>query len=781
MGEHMHKIAAIHILVILAILILLTGEHFSSVATKPIGITKLTSSTDMLTLSRPVQAYAKLPLGFEANTGQADRRVKFLVKGSGYKLFLTGDEAVLAFTLLSPDSDEIAESGGFKPARGKLLGPQNYGILSRTRRQQSRPSAALRMKLLGAEPGAIVSGLNELPGKSNYFIGKDPKKWRTGVSNFSKVKYRGVYPGVDLIYYGNQGQLEYDFMVAPGADPNQIALEFLTEGLPLPSFGTSEREDRTKQIKGGQRLKIAGNGDLVLASVGSEIRFHKPVGYQLTSARLRETSNNGQRTPVQIQYVLVGDNQVRFQVDAYDRNLPLIIDPVLLYSTYLGGSNNDYGNAIAVDRNGNVYVTGNTYSTDFPTHAPLQATTHGGWDAFVTKLNPSGTALVYSTYLGGRGTDFSEGIAADASGNAYVVGYTTSTNFPTAHPIQPTNHGAGDAFVAKLNTSGSTLVYSTYLGGAAKDYGRSIAVDGRGNAYVTGYTASVNFPTANPLQPTNHGGPSWCPCDGFVSKLNATGSALIYSTYLGGSSDDGPHGIDVDGFGNAYVTGETYSTDFPTVNPIQPALRGNQDVFVFKLNASGSALVYSTYLGGKQADFGYDIDVDGSASAYVTGFTSSTDFPTANPLQPKNKGGQDAFLAKLNAAGSALVYSTYLGGTNDDEGVGIRVDGSGDAYVTGYTLSTNFPTANPLQATNHGSVDAFVAELNAHGSALKYSTYFGGSSNDYGRRIAVDGSGNVYLTGRTLSSDFPTANPLQTTNHGLYDGFVVKIAPTSGP
>lgn len=366
-------------------------------------------------------------------------------------------------------------------------------------------------------------------------------------------------------------------------------------------------------------------------------------------------------------------------------------------------------------------------------------------------------------------------------GDAYVVGYTTSTNFPTANAIQPTNHGAGDAFVAKLNATGSTLVYSTYLGGTARDYGRSIAVDGADNAYVTGYTASVNFPTANPLQPTNHGGPSWCPCDGFVAKLSASGSALIYSTYLGGSSDDGPHGIAVDGFGNAYVTGETYSTDFPTVNAIQSTLHGDQDVFVFELNASGSALVYSTYLGGKQADFGYDIAVDGSGDAYVTGYTASGDFPTANPLQLKKKGGQDAFVAKLGAAGSGLVYSTYIGGTNDDEGIGIRVDGSGNAYVTGYTLSTDFPTADPLQATNSGGADAFLAGLSADGSTLTYSTYFGGSNNDYGRRIAVDGSGNVYLTGWTLSSDFPTANPLQATNHGLYDGFVIKIAPTSGP
>ncbi len=776
MRERKYRIAAIHIMAILAMMTLLAGGRFGSVAAKPIQGIMLTPSADRLPLSRLAQAYAELPLSFEANVGQADRRVKFLTKGSGYKLFLTGDEAAS----LSPNSDGIVDSRESKPTT-HVHGPQNYEVPSRTRHQESSASAALRMKLVGAQPAVTVSGLGELPGKSNYFIGSDPKKWRTSVSNFSQVKYQEVYPGVDLIYYGNQGQLEYDFVVAPGADPNQITLEFLMESLPLPSLRTSEGEDRRQTVRGGRQLKIDGNGDLVVAAVGSEMRFHRPVSYQATSAGFRETGENGQRTPVQTHYVLLGDNRARFEVDAYDRSLPLIIDPVLSYSTYLGGSNNDYGNAIAVDGHGNVYVTGDTYSTDFPTVSPLQASPHGGRDAFVAKLNPSGTALVYSTYLGGGGTDRSEGIAVDGSGNAYVIGITTSTNFPTANPLQPTNHGAGDAFVAKLNASGSALVYSTYLGGTAIDYGRSIAVDGAGNAYVTGYTASVNFPTAKPLQPTNHGGPSWCPCDGFVAKLNAKGSALIYSTYLGGSSDDGAHGVAVDGFGNAFVTGETYSADFPTVNPIQPALHGDQDVFVFKLNASGSALVYSTYLGGKQADFGYDIAVNGSGNAYVTGFTGSADFPTANPLQPKKKGGQDAFVAKLNAAGSALVYSTYLGGTKEDEGVGIRVDPSGNAYVTGYTLSTDFPTANALQVTNHGGADAFVAELNADGSALTYSTYFGGSSNDYGRRIAVDSSGNVYWTGRTLSSDFPTANPLQPTNHGLYDAFVVKSAPTSGP
>ncbi len=333
----------------------------------------------------------------------------------------------------------------------------------------------------------------------------------------------------------------------------------------------------------------------------------------------------------------------------------------------------------------------------------------------------------------------------------------------------------GDVFVAKLNASGSALVYSTYLGGSSGEYGSDIALDVSGNAYVTGRTYSTDFPTAHALQPTNH-----CGTDAFVVKLNASGTALVYSTYLGGSSDDGGNGIAVDVYGNAYITGEIGSTDFPTANPLQPTYHGgNYEAFVAKLNASGTALVYSTYLGGSAYDCGNGIAVDVYGNAYVTGLTASTDFPTANPLQPTYHGGQyDAFVAKLNDSGTALVYSTYLGGSSDDHGQDIAVDVSGNAFVTGSTGSTDFPTANPLQPTNHGSGgggDAFVAKLNASGTAFVYSTYLGGSFDDHGEDIAVDVSGNVYVTGTTTSIDFPTANPLQPTNHGNSDAFVAKI------
>jgi uncharacterized repeat protein (TIGR01451 family) len=382
---------------------------------------------------------------------------------------------------------------------------------------------------------------------------------------------------------------------------------------------------------------------------------------------------------------------------------------------------------------------------------------------------------VYSTYLGGSSTDLGLGIAVDRSGNAYVTGQTFSTNFPTVNALQPSFGGApSDAFAAKINASGSALVYSTYLGGGNFDSGQGIAVDRSGNAYVTGYTTSTNFPTAHALQPSSGGG-----SDAFAAKINASGSALVYSTYLGGSSNDIADGIAVDSAGNAYVTGNTLSTNFPTVNALQPSSGGGFDAFAAKINASGSALIYSTYLGGSSDDFGFGIAVDRSGNAYVTGRTGSTNFPTVNALQPSSGGGNDAFAAKISVTGSALVYSTYLGGSGDENGngfAGIAVDSSGNAYVTGGTTSTNFPTVNALEPSfGGGPSDAFAAKINAGGSALVYSTYLGGTSDDYGYGIAVDSSGNAYVTGQTASTNFPTAHALQPSSGGGFDAFLAKI------
>jgi hypothetical protein len=704
----------------------------------PVAITKPARITgnDPEVQSRLAASYGKLPLSFELNAGQTDASVRFLSRGPGYALFLTGNDAVLSLEKRSHPQTKT-------PQRPKAISPP----------------AAFRMSLAGANPNATVTGLDELPGKSNYFIGNDPAKWRTNVPTYAKVKYQNVYRGIDLVYYGNPQQLEYDFLVAPGADPKTISLD-------VAAIRASS--------DGGRRtpLWIDANGDLVIPAGEDEVRLHKPVVYQAAEGAARHFVDG--------HYVLRGDNRVSFGVASYDPGKTLVIDPVLVYSTYLGGSGFDDGQGIAVDSAGSAYITGDTESTNFPTASPLQAVFGGVQDVFVAKLNPAGTALVYSTYLGGSSENSGYGIAVDFSGNAYIAGVTSSTDFPTASPLQAVSGGAGsfDVFAAKLNPGGSALVYSTYLGGSNDDWGQGIAVDSSGNAYVTGYTYSPNFPTASPLQAV-FGGVG----DAFVAKLNPAGSALVYSTYLGGSNVDEGYGIAVDSSGNAYITGETESINFPTASPLQAVFGGVQDAFVAKLNPAGSALVYSTYLGGGGYDAGYGIAVDSAGNAYVVGYTTSTNFPTASPLQPVNGGGADAFVAKLNPSGSALVYSTYLGGSGGEFGLGIAVDSSGNAYVTGYTAATNFPTANPLQAFSGGGfTDAFVSKLNPGGSALVYSTYLGGSDSDYGQGIAVDSAGNAYVAGYTESPNFPTANPLQAFPGGDFnDAFVSKIGAGVSP
>lgn len=617
--------------------------------------------------------------------------------------------------------------------------------------------------------------MDELPGKVNYFLGNDPTKWRTNIPTYAKVKYEGVYPGVDLVYFGNGRELEYDFVVTPGISPKVITLEIggLVEG------------------DGHPPLRIDAAGNLILRTAGGEVTQRAPAIYQ---------DINGARHPISGGYLLRDletthdlpptSHHIGFWMGEYDNTKLLIIDPVLVYSTYLGASGDEQALGIAVDVSGNAYVTGFTSSTNFPVVTPIQQANAGAQDVFVVKLDRTGTDLIYATYFGGNNSDVGRGIAVGASGNVYITGETGSTDFPTtAGASQPVSGGGVyDAFVIKLNTAGSALLYSTFLGGSANDVGRVITVDASDSAYVTGRTSSTNFPRAGLIQST-YGGDPW---DAFVTKLNATGSNLVYSTYLGGSGDDGAYGIAVDTVGNTYLAGYTNSTNFPTTpGAFQRGNAGLYDGFVAKVNSTGSALVYSTYLGGSGHDWSLGGFVDASGSAYVTGATHSTDFPIASAFQPTNGGSQDAFVTKLNAAGAALLYSTYLGGSGDEQGFAIAVDACGNAHVTGHTSSTNFPMARSVQPTYGGGPrDAFVTRLNATGSALGYSTYLGGSGYDssgdyaaarFGGGIAVDTSGGAYVAGFTDSTNFPTANPLQSAFGGVRDSFVAKIRDPLAP
>ena len=695
------------------------------------------------------ESYGKLPLRFEANQGQTASPVQFLSRGNGYSLFLTGTESVLALNGPGMAAKSRAEK---RPARKS----------TKEADPRSARSAVLRMKLLDANPTTQARGLDKLSGTSNYFLGKDPKQWRTNVPNYGKVQFEGVYPGVNLVYYGNQRELEYDFVVAPGADPSVIQLGFA----------------------GAERVGLDQSGELKLLTSAGEVRWHKPIVYQ---------EIGDARQIVDGHYIQRDKDTVGFEVASYDSRYPLVIDPTFAYSTYLGGSSSDTGFSVAVDSSGNAYVTGLTGSTDFPTAHPLQATlaSTGSSNAFIAKLNATGDGLVYSTYLGGSGGgslsegDWGSGIAVDPAGNVYVTGFTFSSDFPTTPgAFQTTVNGTGVQFVAKLNAAGNALIYSTYLGGS-NQFGSFlsapvIAIDSSGNAYIAGGTFSSDFPTVNATQP-NYGGGGDC----FVTKLNPIGSGLLYSTYLGGTNQDQCGSIAVDSTGEAFVTGTALSTTFTFTSSV-----GKGTGFVTKLNNSGG-IAFSTQLGGISGNHGDAgggaVALDSAENVYLAGTTNATDFPTTlNAFQTTFGGGNtDGYVMKLDSSGAHILFASYLGGSSGDGCGGIALDPSGKIFVTGNTNSQDFPASGdaPQQFFGGGNSDAFVAEidpLSTGSGTLVYASYLGGSGPDHGFSIAVDAAGSAYVAGNSGSPDFPTTiGSFQPANGGgINDAWVAKIGST---
>lgn len=668
---------------------------------------RLTPPVCLLAISLSAQAaeYGKLPLSFEVNQGQTDPRVQFLSRGRERTFFVTSMEAVLRL-----------------------------------------PRAVVRIELLGANPASKAQGEALAVTRSNYFIGNDPAKWRTNVPNYGRVRFSEVYPGIDLLYYGNDGQLEYDWIVKPGADPSRIRMRF----------------------DGVQKMRVDANGDLVLETTSGELRQKAPLVYQ----------DSGRKVAGRYR---IRRHEATFELGRYDRSDRLIIDPVLVYATYLGGSANDYGTAIAADSSGNAYVTGTTQSTDFPTSHPFQGTNNEGsspggstGDAFVSKISADGSTLIYSTFLGGTGFDQGNGIAVDAAGDAYVAGETTSTDFPLANAFQSSNqNSSGAAFVTKLNPSGSALVFSTYLGGeGGGDLATAIALDSSGNAYITGAdSSSGNFPLVNPIEGYNAKDAS---TGAFVTKLSADGSALVYSTFIGGyNGQNFANGIAVDASGAAYVAGETMAPDFPTVNPIQAANNGD-NAFVLKISPAGSALAYATVLGGSLKSAAYAIAVDTAGNAYMTGTSRASDFPvTANPYETSPAGGA-AIVAKISPSGSSLVYSTYLGNA-DDNGYGIAVDASGHAWVTG---NGHVPSINALPFAQFST--GFACEFSADGSALLFSSKLW-VTGELAGGITLDASGNAYVTGSVEPNGLAAPSGFQSTfGGGQEDAVVVKIGAGGG-
>ena len=654
---------------------------------------------------------------FEVNEGQATPEVDFLARGPDYIVLLSAGEAVVAL-----------EPG--------------------TRTDGSSP---LVIRLLGAEAPDAVEPMDPRSGRVHYLLGQ-AASWVVDVPTYGAVAYMGVYPGVDIIYRSHGKGLEYDFLVAPGADPRIIRLSF---------EGVSD-----VRLDGGQLLLDTESGQVVLK---------QPTAFQ--------ASRGGWLKTVPVQYQLLGDGAVGLETGMYDTSRPLLIDPVLVYSTYLGGSGLDQVRDIALDDSGNAYVAGWTLSVDFPTQAALDATLGGSTDAFVAKYDASGN-LVYATYLGGSGNDYGEGIAI-SGGKTYVVGDTYSTDFPTSgtafQPAKaPQLPGSNDAYLTVLSADGSSVDYSTYLGGGSGDGARGVVVDWSGNALITGRVDSTNFPTQNPFQVSNGGA--------FVAKIDPSQSgagSLVYSTYMGGSAGEVGDSIATDSSGNALVTGYTNSSDFPTLNAFQPTSGGGFETWVAKFNPTGT-LLYSTYMGGSgDENLGINeggIAADGPGNAYVTGSTQSADFPTTVGSQAETAlSVQDAFVVKLDSSGN-LVYSTYLGGNFNEAGYDIAVNGSGEAIVTGNTLSTDFPVTGDAFDSTRDSNDTFIAHLSASGGSMVYATYLGGTNGDFAYGVAVNTGGRSVVVGNTISVDFPTLNPEQSTNaSGFGDAYVTAFDPDPTP
>jgi hypothetical protein len=717
------------------------------------GATHTESGSGAAARTKAAAQYGRLPLSFAPGAAGSET---FVSRGNGYSLLLTRAGAELRL-----------KSATAKPATVKMV-------------------------IAGEKTDTRVSGEDRLPGTANYFVGNDPAHWRRNVPTFGAVRYSEVYPGIDLRFYGNRGELEYDFVVAAKTDPAQIRMRF----------------------EEGERLEIGSDGSLAIGEGEARIAFHKPVVYQEIGAGRRMVAGR---------FALVDAHTVGFELGHYDLSRPLVIDPTLVFSTYLGGSGfpGDQAAGIAIDADGNAYIAGSTNSTDFPVVSGSYDTSDPATSAnvvFITKLNPAGTDEVYSTYLGGTWGDWAEAIALDRDGNAYVTGYTWSPNFPvTTGAYQPTNigwsHSVVNAFITKLSADGSSLVYSTYLGGTGTlstfgDTAHAIAVDSADNAYVTGEAYSTNFPVTSGAYQTKNRATQWG-SNVFVTELSADGGGLVFSTYLGGSGIDvvGDTGraIAIDADGNAYVAGGSYSSDFPTTKGAYQSKNfatSNKatNAFLAKFNPAGTALIYSTLLGGAGSaaggDTAYGLAVDSAGDAYVAGEAYSGGFPvTTGAFQTTNYGAtylsSNAFVTKLNSEASGLIYSTFIGGYGSLEGPGdaahgLVLDSYGDAYIAGWTYSLNFPvTVNAYQTSKKQNDDCepLVTVVDAAGSGLIYSTYFGGSGSDSSAGLATDGKGNIYFTGTTYSGDFPvTKGAFQTTNHAATkdspgtNAFVAKLA-----
>ena len=714
-------------------------------------------SSDSSVVAPLQKQYGNLPLTFESNRGQTSSEVRFLSRGQGYTAFLTTGGMTLSL----------------RPNRSVPVQQRSDAPLTDT--SQAVPNTTLKFKLLGAARNPVVIGEDPQLARVNYFIGRDPAKWHTNVPTYARVRYKNVYPGIDVVYYGNHRQMEYDFVIAAGADPRRIQFE----------------------ITGANGIELDAEGNLVLQTSSGELRFQSPAIYQ---------ESQGVRIPAAGTYVVDGPTHVAFHVAQYDPNKALVIDPVLVYGTYMGGSGNDQPTGIAVDNTGSVYLVVYTDSADFPL-TMLGSMAPGASHVFVAKLDPTGSNLVYADYIGGNSQDYGFALALDGANHVFVTGSTASSDFPVVSPYQGAYPGSFNAFLTKISSDGSSLLYSTYFGGNASDQSSSIVIDSLGSAVVAGNTTSTNFPVVNAYQASvspNQGG--LYGNYGFLTKFSPDGLSLVYSTYLGGNSNSALNcggtpcwpspfsvitGIALDPNDNIYATGLTNTYNFPTTPgtflPSDSAPQDNVVGFVSKIGSSGS-LNYSTYF--YEASGGTTglnaIAVDGSGSAYVTGVAlSDGTFPITSTsiCDPSVEGWgcNFAFVTKFDPAGSTLLYSTFLGTNNGADPKSIALDANGDAYVLASTSSSSFGLVNGIESYTSGS-DLVLVEIDPLAGTQLFATYLGGSADESPAGIALDSNGNIYVAGSTDSTDFPvTQGAFQNSLGGGTDAFVLKIGSSSAP
>ena len=788
------RIYAICVLVIAAIAAaLLVVSHQPRSQQSRVAKSALSASSLSKTISparnRLQTAYATLPLAFEPNQGQTDAQVKYMARANGYKLYLTSSEAIFTLHKQGGDSDVR------RMMMDRRIGPAHVRAMLRRRAQQESKGAvaAVHMRMLGENPSVQLLAGAPQSGRVNYFIGNDPSKWHSGVPLFGQVSYRNIYPGIDLAFHGNGKHLEFDYLLRPGSNANAIGFSF----------------------QGADRISTNASGDLVLTTAAGPIEMHRPAAYQ---------EKDGVRQNVNVRF-LVSSNEVKFALGAYDRSRELVIDPTVTYSTYFGGDFADYGSAIAVDGSGDAFVAGATDSDTIP--GDSNGTNNASFDVYVTEINSAGT-LQFTTIFGGSSDEFPGGIAVDASGDIYVSGTTDSSDFPvTAGAAQRvflggTTNGPNDAFAVKLAPHGAAITWGTYIAGGDSDSGLAIAIDTASppNVYVVGETYSTDLGGAvGGVHPLPNGsslnlGLGTGDDDGYIVKLNPAGSAYLLVSYLGGSSGDLATGVALDSAGNIYVSGETISTDLPVTAGVAQSKCGTDgtcntgtsgpqdDAFVAAIAANLSSYKYLTYYGGSSADDAFAIAADASGDAFITGTTASSDFPTVGtPFQGALAGTQNAFAVELNPTGSAASYGTYLGGNGTDYGYGIALDNIGDIYITGQTSSSsNFPLQNATQGTFGGSTDAFVTVLDPSPNVALFSTYLGGGGDEdqLSGAIALDSLQNIYVTGDTDSGNgstavFPTKSALDGTYGGgtcigstganvpCPDAFIAAYGPATGP